>query len=123
LGENSTLLSNTSARDFGLIRPGEIDFLGRLHEICSQSHSDSDSDITHSADLANESADEVQPLTEREAQLLRLVNEGLSNQTLADQLSISLPTVKWHLRNLYGKLGVRNRSAALAKARVYGLLT
>ncbi|MCA8458055.1 hypothetical protein LGN04_29590, partial [Burkholderia multivorans] len=37
--------------------------------------------------------------------------------------SLSLPTVKWHLRNLYGKLGVRNRSAALAKARAYGLLT
>ena len=64
----------------------------------------------------------VQPLTARETQLLRLVNEGLSNQTLADQLSLSLPTVKWHLRNLYGKLGVRNRSAALAKARAYGLL-
>jgi ATP/maltotriose-dependent transcriptional regulator MalT len=117
------VIANTSARDFGLIRPGEIGFLGRLHEICSQSHSDGDSDLTHPADLATESVDEVQPLTARETQLLRLVNEGLSNQTLADQLSISLPTVKWHLRNLYGKLGVRNRSAALAKARAYGLLT
>jgi len=117
------VIANTSARDFGLIRPGEIDFLDRLHEIFSQSRKDIDSDIAHPADLAIESIDEVQPLTARETQLLRLVNEGLSNQTLADQLSISLPTVKWHLRNLYGKLGVRNRSAALAKARAYGLLT
>ena len=117
------VIANTSARDFGLIRPGEIDFLDRLHEIFSQSRKDIDSDIAHPADLAIESIDEVQPLTARETQLLRLVNEGLSNQTLADQLSLSLPTVKWHLRNLYSKLGVRNRSAALAKARAYGLLT
>ncbi len=116
------VIANTGARDFGLIRPGEIDFLDRLHEICGQSHRDNDSDVTFPTDSAAESGDEVQPLTARETQLLRLVNEGLSNQTLADQLSLSLPTVKWHLRNLYGKLGVRNRSAALAKARAYGLL-
>lgn len=118
------VIANTGARDFGLIRPAEIDFLDRLHEICGQPHSDGQSgDVTHAVDSASEAADEVQPLTARETQLLRLVNEGLSNQRLADQLSLSLPTVKWHLRNLYGKLGVRNRSAALAKARAYGLLT
>jgi ATP/maltotriose-dependent transcriptional regulator MalT len=110
------VIANTTARDFGLIRPGEIEFLDRLHEISRQPHQESDSDITEPT------VDKVQPLTARETQLLRLVNEGLSNQTLADQLSLSLPTVKWHLRNLYGKLGVRNRSAALAKARAYGLL-
>lgn len=117
------VIANTGARDFGLIRPAEIDFLDRLHEVCGRSHQDGVSYITHSTDLAIDPVEEVQPLTARETQLLRLVNEGLSNQTLADQLSLSLPTVKWHLRNLYGKLGVRNRSAALAKARAYGLLT
>ncbi|MGN5477869.1 helix-turn-helix transcriptional regulator [Cupriavidus basilensis] len=54
---------------------------------------------------------------------IRLINEGLSNQELADRLSVSLPTVKWHLKNLYSKLEVRNRSAALSKAREYGLIT
>ncbi|KVQ61117.1 hypothetical protein WT22_16875 [Burkholderia territorii] len=119
----SKIIANAGARDFGLIRPAEIDFLDRLHEICGASPCDEDADITPAVEPAAESGSEVQPLTLRETQLLRLVNEGLSNQTLADQLSLSVPTVKWHLRNLYGKLGVRNRSAALAKARAYGLLT
>ncbi|MCA8094813.1 LuxR C-terminal-related transcriptional regulator [Burkholderia anthina] len=116
------LIAKASARDFALIRPAEIDFLDRLHAICGQSQSDEDGDATRAFNSAAGPVDVVQPLTLRETQLLRLVNEGLSNQTLADQLSLSLPTVKWHLRNLYGKLGVRNRSAALAKARAYGLL-
>ncbi|KEZ01905.1 hypothetical protein GQ57_32300 [Burkholderia sp. MSh2] len=116
------IIENTGARDFGLIRPNEIDFLARLHEICGQYPNGNDTDSAHPADTSMESIDPVQPLTERETELLLLVNEGFSNQTLADQLSISLPTVKWHLRNLYGKLGVRSRSAALAKARAYGLL-
>ncbi|WP_148222903.1 helix-turn-helix transcriptional regulator [Paraburkholderia xenovorans] len=117
------VIANTRARDFGLIRQAEISFLDRLHEICSQSDGDALSQTAHPAELTAGPVDEVQPLTARETQLLRLVNEGLSNQTVADQLSLSLPTVKWHLRNLYDKLGVRNRSAALAKARAYGLLT
>lgn len=61
-------------------------------------------------------------LTPRELELLGLVDAGLSNQQLADRLNVSLATIKWHLQNLYGKLGISSRSAALAKARALSLL-
>lgn len=60
--------------------------------------------------------------TARELELLSLVDAGLSNQQLADRLSVSVATVKWHLYNLYAKLGVSSRSAALARARALSLL-
>jgi LuxR family transcriptional regulator, maltose regulon positive regulatory protein len=62
------------------------------------------------------------PLTSREMELLAFIEAGLSNQQMADRMNVSLTTVKWHLRNLYGKLGVASRSAALARARVMKLL-
>ena len=52
-----------------------------------------------------------------------LIEAGLSNQQLADRLSLSVATVKWHLYNLYTKLGVSSRSAALARARALNLLS
>lgn len=61
--------------------------------------------------------------TARELELLGLIEAGLSNQQLADRLSVSVATVKWHLYNLYAKLGVSSRSAALARARALNLLT
>ncbi|WP_428313333.1 LuxR C-terminal-related transcriptional regulator [Hydrocarboniphaga sp.] len=60
--------------------------------------------------------------TARELELLSLVEAGLSNQQLADRLSVSVATVKWHLYNLYTKLGVSSRGAALARARALNLL-
>lgn len=61
--------------------------------------------------------------TARELELIGLIDAGLSNQQLADRLSVSVATVKWHLYNLYTKLGVSSRSAALARARALNLLT
>lgn len=60
--------------------------------------------------------------TARELELLSLIEAGLSNQEIADRLSLSVSTVKWHLYNLYAKLGVKNRAAALARARSLNLL-
>lgn len=60
--------------------------------------------------------------TARELELLKLIEAGFSNQQLADRLSVSVATVKWHLYNLYNKLGVSSRSAALARAKVLNLL-
>lgn len=60
--------------------------------------------------------------TAREMELLSLIEAGLSNQQLADRLSVSVATVKWHLYNLYTKLGVSSRAAALARARSLNLL-
>jgi LuxR family transcriptional regulator, maltose regulon positive regulatory protein len=65
---------------------------------------------------------EIEVLTQREIEMLALLEAGPSNQQIADQLLVSLQTVKWHLYNLYAKLGVRNRAAALAKARSLNLL-
>ncbi len=64
----------------------------------------------------------VEALTAREAEVLALLAEGLSNQQIADRLSVSLSTVKTHISNLYSKLGAERRTQALARARTLGLL-
>ncbi|WP_162932539.1 LuxR C-terminal-related transcriptional regulator [Solimonas sp. K1W22B-7] len=61
-------------------------------------------------------------LTLREIELLRLVEAGLANRQLADALLISEATVKWHLHNIYSKIGVRNRTAAATRARELTLI-
>jgi len=65
----------------------------------------------------------VEPLTERELQVLRLVANGCSNQDIADQLVVALGTVKSHLSNIFGKLDAQNRTQAIARARALGLLS
>lgn len=60
--------------------------------------------------------------SKREVELLSLIDMGLSNQQLADCTQLSVTTIKWHLQNLYRKLGVSSRSAALARARALSLL-
>jgi two-component system nitrate/nitrite response regulator NarL len=54
-------------------------------------------------------------LTDRERQILESLSKGMTNQQLAEDLDISLNTVKFHLKNLYGKMGVENRAQAVAK--------
>ncbi|MFN2275852.1 MAG: LuxR C-terminal-related transcriptional regulator, partial [Anaerolineales bacterium] len=65
----------------------------------------------------------IEPLSKRELEVLQLLSRGSSNKEVARQLFISLPTVKWHTSNIYGKLGVQNRTEAVAKAGALGLLT
>jgi LuxR family maltose regulon positive regulatory protein len=64
----------------------------------------------------------VEPLTDRELEVLQLLAEGLTNPEIAQRLVISLPTVKTHTRNIYGKLGVHGRKQAVAQAREWGIL-
>jgi len=64
----------------------------------------------------------VEPLSEREVDVLALMAEGLSNRAIASRLYISTGTVKVHANNLYAKLGVNNRTAAVGKARLLGIL-
>jgi LuxR family maltose regulon positive regulatory protein len=66
--------------------------------------------------------DQVDPLSERENEILRLVAQGLTNQAIADRLVISLTTVKTHVGNIFLKLGVKNRTQAIAYAESLGLL-
>ncbi len=64
----------------------------------------------------------VEPLSERELEVLRLIAEGLSNEEAAQRLVLSLPTIKWHASNIYGKLGVKSRTEAVARAKALGIL-
>ncbi len=64
----------------------------------------------------------IEPLSDRELEILHYLATGLSNQAIADKLIVSLATVKWHARNIYGKLDVSNRTQAVTKARELGIL-
>ena len=64
----------------------------------------------------------VEPLSEREIEVLKLIADGLTNQEIAGRLFLSLNTVKVHTRNIYGKLGTNNRTQAAARARALGIL-
>jgi LuxR family maltose regulon positive regulatory protein len=64
----------------------------------------------------------IEPLTDREGEVLRLIAAGLTNQQIADELFIAHSTVKTHINNLYGKLDVSRRTQAVARARELGLL-
>jgi ATP/maltotriose-dependent transcriptional regulator MalT len=61
-------------------------------------------------------------LSEREAEVLRLVAAGLANREVAEHLVVTPGTVKKHLEHVYAKLGVHSRTAALATARALGVL-
>jgi DNA-binding CsgD family transcriptional regulator len=71
---------------------------------------------------AIETVTRTDELTPREAEVLQLLAEGLSNQQIADRLYVSLSTVKTHISNLYSKLGAERRTQALARARALGWL-
>lgn len=64
----------------------------------------------------------VEPLSEREIEVLRLICAGKSNQEIADELFLALNTVKRHTNHLYSKLGVSRRSQAILEARRLGLV-
>ena len=61
-------------------------------------------------------------LSEREFEVLQLMAEGLSNQDIADQLCISLNTVKTHTSHIYQKLEVKRRTQAIQYAKILGIL-
>ena len=67
--------------------------------------------------------DLLETLTERERTILAQIAAGHSNQAIADALICSVGTVKWYTTQIYGKLGVKSRTQAVAKARELGLLT
>jgi LuxR family maltose regulon positive regulatory protein len=64
----------------------------------------------------------VEPLTERESEVLVLLAEGQSNREIADRLVVTLDTVKKHLTHIFGKLGAVSRTQAVARARELSLL-
>ena len=64
----------------------------------------------------------TEPLSERELEILRLISDGLSNQEIANRLIVTVATVKKHINNLYGKLGVSSRTLAMLRARELNLI-
>jgi LuxR family maltose regulon positive regulatory protein len=89
------------------IMPG---YIGLILEAC-----DHDREESAAAGL-------VEPLSEREIEVLRLVSAGLSNREIAERLVIGKSTAKSHVHNICGKLGVRNRTEAGTRAKVLGLV-
>jgi LuxR family maltose regulon positive regulatory protein len=64
----------------------------------------------------------VEPLREREREVLHLIAQGYTNQEIASKLVVGLSTVKTHINHLFQKLGVASRTQAVARARELGLL-
>ena len=64
----------------------------------------------------------LEPLSERELEVLQLIAQGLSNQEIGERLFLALDTVKGHNRRIFDKLAVQRRTEAVARARELGLL-
>lgn len=74
------------------------------------------------ADDGDEPAEPIQPLTPRELEVLQLAAEGTTGPMIAQELVVSLATVRTHFANIYDKLLVGDRAAAVAKAMRLGLI-
>ena len=73
--------------------------------------------------LSNPAETLVEPLTPRESEVLKLICVGQTNGEIADELGIAIGTVKFYTGQIYGKLGVRNRVTAVARARELHLIS
>ncbi|HSW12118.1 MAG TPA: LuxR C-terminal-related transcriptional regulator [Solimonas sp.] len=113
------IVNETKAKDWGFAVEEERRFFA---EIC-RGLPLTNSALLEQLDDLNVTSALTETPTARELELLSLIEAGLSNQQLADRLSVSVATVKWHLYNLYTKLGVSSRSAAIARARALNVLS
>jgi LuxR family maltose regulon positive regulatory protein len=80
------------------------------------------SDSSRSTPTADSKAGLTVPLTARELDVLRLMALGKTNQEIARQLIVAPGTVKAHTASIYRKLDVANRTEAVARARLLGIL-
>lgn len=64
----------------------------------------------------------IEPLSEREIEIVGLISEGLSNREISRELNLSVETIKWYNKQIYEKLGVSRRLQAVRKAEEMGLL-
>jgi LuxR family maltose regulon positive regulatory protein len=110
-----TLLNRAQVDEEGLAYVGEI--LAAFQESATKHP------VAGQTESAKGGQPMIEPLSQRELQILALLAERLSNKEIADKLHISTATVKRHAANMYQKLGVHGRRAAVAKANGLGLLT
>ncbi len=75
-----------------------------------------------SAEVKPTNSELIESLSEREIEVLRLVDKGLSNADISRRLFISLGTVKWHINHIFAKLGVKNRTQAINKAKQFEII-
>jgi LuxR family maltose regulon positive regulatory protein len=77
---------------------------------------------TYGQSIQPQAGELLDPLTPRELEILRLICNGYSNPEIAGELVVTVNTIKKHTSNIYGKLGVRSRTQAIARARQLNLL-
>ena len=90
-----------------------LSYLDTLLEACRDTYGDLP--LPKKEELLN-------PLTPRELEILRLIGQGYSNPEIAEELVVSLNTIKKHTSNIYSKLGVRSRTQAIACAHELNLI-
>jgi LuxR family maltose regulon positive regulatory protein len=78
--------------------------------------------VNQQSSIKNPKSEMVEPLSERELEVLRLVAQGLTNNEISQRLSLALSTVKGHNLRIFGKLQAQNRTEAVRRARELGLL-
>jgi LuxR family maltose regulon positive regulatory protein len=78
--------------------------------------------VNQQSAIKNPKSEMVEPLSERELEVLRLVAQGLTNNEISQRLVLALSTVKGHNLRIFGKLQAQNRSEAVRRARELGLL-
>jgi LuxR family maltose regulon positive regulatory protein len=96
------------------------DYLARLlAAFAAEAHKGAD---TVSRQPASSTWSPIEPLSQREVEVLQLIAQGRSNQEISEQLFLALSTVKGHNRKIFDKLQVQRRTEAVARARELGLL-
>jgi len=81
-----------------------------------------DGELSYHYELKAQGFPLVEPLSERELQVLRLLATSLTTPEIADQLFVAASTARTHVKNIYGKLNVHRRREAVFRARELGLL-
>jgi LuxR family maltose regulon positive regulatory protein len=83
---------------------------------------DQDTSVARATTSERRNAGDIEALSERELEVLRLIADGASNREIAEALVVSIGTVKKHLNNIFLKLSVHSRTQVIAAARKDNLL-
>jgi LuxR family maltose regulon positive regulatory protein len=100
-------------RDFGEVSQAYQPYLDSILDAFS---------VTFGQSTRSQEKELLDPLTPRELEIIRLISKGYSNPEIAAELVVTVNTIKKHTSNIYGKLGVRSRTQAIARARQLNLL-
>ena len=106
----------SAAQDLGIMP----DYVGTL--LSAFSAETDENEVAQASPPASSASPLIEPLSERELEVLQLIAQGLSNREICERLYLALSTVKGHNRNIYGKLQVQRRTEAVARARELGLV-